>query len=307
MPNLFATVLTHAAPSGNYRGESEENRTVLQKITRGDQLHTVISPEAMRNALREIIAQRLGADSWGKSINRRRLHDVGQLAVEFADFPDAGKYADDFLFGYMVAKEEEMKSNNKRPAKRDSVLRMNLAVSVDPYRFDATFHQSPLSDGKSQWKNAATSALLHREVSWTAYQYPLALAAADFTSEKEKGWGRHLLAGIAELSNVAGGHARSYYEMSPHSIIVRLTPRLVGGFDTYAFRSDGSWGELSRLQLDEEGAVRDLPPSEFWIGGAVVRQMSKKDRDILTDANAHLEENAQTLLAKVSDVFLGKG
>lgn len=29
--NLFATVLTYAAPSSNYRGESEENRTVLQK------------------------------------------------------------------------------------------------------------------------------------------------------------------------------------------------------------------------------------------------------------------------------------
>ena len=33
--NLFATVLTYAAPSSNYRGESEENRTVLQKITKG--------------------------------------------------------------------------------------------------------------------------------------------------------------------------------------------------------------------------------------------------------------------------------
>ena len=31
--NLFATVLTYPAPSANYRGESEENRTVIQKIT----------------------------------------------------------------------------------------------------------------------------------------------------------------------------------------------------------------------------------------------------------------------------------
>ena len=33
--NLFATVLTYPAPSSNYRGESEENRTMLQKITKG--------------------------------------------------------------------------------------------------------------------------------------------------------------------------------------------------------------------------------------------------------------------------------
>lgn len=299
MPNLFATILTNAAPSGNYRGESEENRTILQKITLGDQLHTVISPEAMRNALREIIAQRLGADSWGKSINRRRLHEEGQLAVEFKDFPDAEKYADDFLFGFMVADEKEMKKI-KRPAKRDSVVRMNLAVSVDPYRFDATFHQSPLSGGESPWKNASTSALLHREVSWTAYQYPLALAGSDFTNQREKGWGRHLLTSIAELSNVAGGHARAYYEMSPHSIVLRLTPSLVGGFNTYGFQADGSWNELSRLNSG------DLPPSEFWIGGAIVRQMSAEKRKELTDAKVHLHENAQTLLTQVADEFFGK-
>ena len=31
--NLFATVLTYPAPAANYRGESEQNRTVIQKIT----------------------------------------------------------------------------------------------------------------------------------------------------------------------------------------------------------------------------------------------------------------------------------
>lgn len=298
MTNLFATVLTHAAPSGNYRGESEENRTVLQKITRGDNLHTVISPESMRNALREILAQRLGGDAWGKTINRRRLHEEGQLAVEFKDFPDAARFADDFLFGFMVADEKEMKKS-KRPAKRDSVLRMNLAVSVEPYRFDATFHQSPLNAGNSPWKNSSTSALLHREVAWTAYQYPFALAGSDFTDAQQKGWGRHLLAAIADLSNVAGGHARAYYEMAPHSIVVRLTDRLVGGFDTYAFRSDGAWSELARLKTD------DLPPKEFWLGGAVVRQMEANQRADLVKAGVHLHENAQSLLAQVSDSMLG--
>lgn len=32
--NLFCTVLTYPSPSANYRGESEENRTVLQKISK---------------------------------------------------------------------------------------------------------------------------------------------------------------------------------------------------------------------------------------------------------------------------------
>jgi hypothetical protein len=87
--------------------------------------------------------------------------------------------------------------------------------------------------------------------------------------------------------------------MAPHSIVVRLTDRLVGGFDMYAFRSDGSWSELARLKAD------DLPPREFWLGGAVVRQMDEKKRADLAAAGVHLHENAQSLLAQVSDSTLG--
>jgi len=97
--NLFATVLTYAAPSSNYRGESEENRTVLQKITTGGAEHAVISPESMRNALRDILAAK------GLPCNRSRIHDADQLAVEFKDYPDPKTFADDFLFGYMVAQD----------------------------------------------------------------------------------------------------------------------------------------------------------------------------------------------------------
>ena len=145
--NLFVTVLTYPAPSSNYRGESEENRTVLQKIAKGKQEYTIISPESMRNALREMLIK---AD---KPSNRKRLHDQTQLAVEFKEFPNAEKYADDFLFGFMVADNDAIKKNKGMPAKRDSVLRMNMAVALTPYRFDATFHQSPLNAGASTWKN----------------------------------------------------------------------------------------------------------------------------------------------------------
>ncbi|MFQ5729712.1 MAG: type I-B CRISPR-associated protein Cas7/Cst2/DevR, partial [Waddliaceae bacterium] len=46
--NIFATVLTYPAPSANYRGESEENRSVIQKVTYGRFEYPIISPEAMR-------------------------------------------------------------------------------------------------------------------------------------------------------------------------------------------------------------------------------------------------------------------
>ena len=156
--NLFATVLTYPAPSSNYRGESEENRTMLQKITKGGKEYTIVSPEAIRNALREMLIQA------ALPHNRSRLHNEDQLAVEFKEFPDADKYADDFLFGFMVADKDAIKKNSGKPAKRDSVLRLNMAVALTPYRFNAVFNQSPLNAGNSPWKNAANSALIHREV-----------------------------------------------------------------------------------------------------------------------------------------------
>src|SRR3954453_19826459 len=96
--NLFATVLTYPAPSANYRGESELNRTVIQKVTDGRFDYPIISPEAMRNALREILAGK-----YKLPCNRERLPDEEQLAVKFTDYPNPDKYADDFLFGYLVA------------------------------------------------------------------------------------------------------------------------------------------------------------------------------------------------------------
>lgn len=287
--NLFATVLTYPAPSSNYRGESEENRTVIQKITQGNKDYPVISPESMRNAMREQL------QAAGLPCNRSRLHNEDQLAVEFKEFPNASKFADDFLFGFMVADKKAIQANTKLPSKRDSVLRINLAVGTSPYRYNAMFNQSPLNAGKSTWKNSSSSALLHREVAHTAFQFPFALSGADCMAGKPE-WTKQLLRTIGELSNVAGGHARSFYEMAPASIVVRLTPSLVAGFDTYGFDENGRFHDLIRINKD------DLPPEEFWIGGDIVRKMSQDDAASLK--GAHLFQNPQKLLAEVADAFL---
>ena len=291
--NLFASILTHAAPSANYRGESEENRTVLQKITKGRHEYVVISPESMRNALRDMLAAK------GLPHNRTRLHEEGQLAVEFKGYPDAAAYADDFLFGFMVADEKDMKKNAPgRPAKRDSIVRLNMAVALTPYRFNATLHQSPLNAGKSPWKNSTTSALVHREDVHTAYQFPLALSLGD-CAKGDPQWTAALLEAVGELSSVAGNHARSYFEMAPQSIVLRLTKSLVAGFDTYGFDENGTFAELARINSG------DLPGSEFWIGGALVRGLSADERARLTGLGVQLFDSPQRLLASVSKHSLG--
>ncbi|MBX9938240.1 MAG: type I-B CRISPR-associated protein Cas7/Cst2/DevR [Candidatus Obscuribacterales bacterium] len=293
--NIFGTVLTYVAPSSNYRGESEANRTVIQKITRAGKEYAVISPESMRNALREVIALK------GLECNRSRLHNEDQLAVEFKDFPNADKYADDFFFGYMVADGKTMKPTG-RPAKRDSILRMNLAVALSPYRFDATFHQSPQNAGGSPWKNQDNSGLLHKEISYTAFQYPFALSIADcMKNSNGPKWTAVLLESIGELSNVAGGHARSFFEMAPRSLVIRISQSLVAGFNTYGFNEAGEFPELSRLNEN------DLPASEFWIAGELVRNMEKSEKQRLTDAGAHLFENTQICLKAIAEQVSAAG
>jgi len=274
--NLFATVLTYPAPSANYRGESEENRSVIQKVTQGRFEYGIISPEAVRNALREMLA------GYGLPCNRSRLHNEDQLAVEFKEYPDPSKFVDDFFFGYLLAldkakREEATKVRGKDyPTKRDSILRMNLAKALDPYRHDAVLTQSPLNAGKSPWKNADSSALLHRETSVSAFQYPFAINLDDCdVSNQARGsqnsqWLLSLLKAISELNGVAGNHARSYFEMAPASIVIRLTTSLVAGYNTYAFQADGSLPEvLDGIRHD------DYPGAEFYLGGQIVKTMAE--------------------------------
>ncbi|EMK08550.1 MULTISPECIES: type I-B CRISPR-associated protein Cas7/Cst2/DevR [Leptospira] len=301
--NLFGTVLTYPAPSANYRGESEENRTVLQKISKHGKDFAIFSSEAKRNALREILIK--------KNIpsNRTRLHNEGQLAVEFKEFPNSDKYADDFIFGYMVADSKYLPKDRKDATlKRDSVLRINNSVALSPYRYEATFHQSPLNaktkeNENTHWKNQPNSVLLHKEVSHTAFQYPFALAGNDCKAKPD--WIKVLLESIGELTNVAGGHARNYYEMAPKSIVIRLTASLVAGYDTYGFQENGNWEVLKRIK-DKEGKI-DLPGEEFYLGGEIVRNLSKEKKEELESFGVKLFENPQKLLKQVGDDFLNNG
>lgn len=104
---------------------------------------------------------------------------------------------------------------------------------------------------------------------------------------------------MVELHNVAGGHARNYFEFAPKSMVVRLTPKFIAGFNTYGFTADGSWSGVVRLNAD------DLPANEFYLAGDIVRTMSEEQKKKLTEQGAHLFSNADELLKVVKKDFLG--
>jgi CRISPR-associated protein Cst2 len=304
--NLFGTVLTYTAPSANYRGESVENRAIIQKITIGRFEHAIVSPEAMRNALRETLA------ALGLPCNRERLDDEEQLAVRFKDYPDDQRYADDFFMGWLVAASgkdrekirAELKAKDRDPDaftfKRDSILRMNMAVALEPYRHDTVFTQSPLDATEKVVKthsNDTSSNLLLRETAVTAFQYPFALNLGDCVPKPK--WTRTLLQAIGELNNVAGNHARSYYEMAPASLVLRLTRQLVAGYDTYGFRLEQ--GAHTLPEVVEGLLAGDYPGDEFFLGGKLVKDMDKATYARLEEKGVVLERSPQGLLATVAE------
>lgn len=323
--NIFATALTYPAPSANYRGESEENRAVIQKVTYGRHEYPVISPEAMRNALREILAK------YGLPCNRKRLNNEEQLAVRFLDYPYPAKFVDDFFFGYLVADRAQIPTEVVKERdfqfKRDSVLRMNLAKALEPYRYDAVFTQSPLTvkNDKSPWQNASTSALLHRETSVTAFQFPFAINLHDCEledkgepgegvkaldgkpyktkGEQQKDWLCYLLKAISELNGVAGNHARSYFEMAPASIVIRVTDSLVAGYETYGYKPDGSFPEVVDGVLHN-----DYAGNEFYIGGQLVKSsLDSPTQEELKAKGVNLFRMANQALDAVANQICGRG
>jgi len=257
------------------------------------------------------------------------------LSVTFRDYPNPHEFADDFFFGYLVAATKSERTaiqkkvnRNDFTFKRDSVLRMNLAKGLEPYRHNAVFTQSPLAADGSAYRNATTSALLHRETTVTPFQYPFALNLNDCAEKPE--WTRSLLKAIGELNEVAGNHARSYFEMAPASIVMRLTESLVAGYQTYGFQRNTTTdniefpgvidgllhGKQERVgdkpAVDDGGnpvweVEPDYPPTEFYIGGEIVKQMSDESHERLKDMGVTVDRDPRRLIQTAADAALHGG
>lgn len=267
--NIFGTVLTDVMPASNYRGDTEDNRSVLQKLRYPDGDHTVFSAEAIRGRLREMLRED------GLPSNRSRLKNQKEPTVHYGKFPNAKDFADDKLFGFLALSKEEKEFQG------DTVLRVNYAVSIDPFpvRARQTMHQSPKIEGA--FKNASGAALIYREVHVSAYQYPFGLNTNDLAAKDEKGkvneeptktwrmWGAYLLRAIGELNGVAGNHARTMFPFGPVSIVMRLTARRTPDFDLYGFKSEPSESQRELLEGLKDGR---LPREEFYIGGRIARE-----------------------------------
>lgn len=278
---LYGTILTDEAVAANNRGDNIGNTTTLQKVFHQDDLHTSVSAESIRFALR----YRFQLE--GLNVNRTYEPEAGRLDYENEKRtnwnPTSGDvFIDDDLMGFMDAaaaqaeKEDEEAAETadaaegQKPAKgakkpkakgkttkRPSPLAIGRAVSLRPYRGELSFNA--VSGEKVKGKLSLYNAEMHT----TEYQYSFGLNLDDVVNKENVG---HLIDAIIDPPQVAGNHARFAYDFSPASIVLRVTNAHSSKIQNcFEHDEDNRSYTIARLIKRVEGG--DVPAAELIIGG----------------------------------------
>jgi CRISPR-associated protein Cst2 len=289
--HVFANIVTPYGTAANNRGETEGNVTTLQKLIWMGLPHTSISAEAIRFALRRLLAAQEERGTNRTYNEATRVNEWKER--DFASWNSDGTtgYIDDDLLGYMsadaakdnagdevpeteAAPEAEQsgkkgKSKAKPKAKgtatvRRGVLEITRAVSLTPWPGDMTFNVASPAATKSAAKGEGDNPVPYgTEVHATRYQYGLALTPTRLRDRSRAG---KALRALAALNTVAGNHSRFLFDFAPESIILRVThdpaPRLLYCFDT---ADDGK--TIGAHGLEDRIRSGDIKPKELYIGG----------------------------------------
>ena len=261
--HLFGNILTSYGTAANNRGENEGNITTLQKIQWKNDIHTTVSAEAIRWALRYF---------WQTVCDDYEVNRQWNDGTNNNDFQDETYndelFIDDDVLGFMRAEaakddgsDTPKKGKNKSKEKgisiaKRGVLEVTRAVSTTPYLGDITFN------AKSGKKDK--TSLYGTEVHATSYQYGFALTPSRL---KEKSRIIPVLDGLTSLREVGGNHSRFLYDFSPESIVLRWThdfaPRIL-----YSFKEDEE-GNISVPELLRRIEDEDINPKELWVAGEI--------------------------------------
>lgn len=258
--HLFGNILTGYGTAANNRGENEGNITTLQKLLWKNQVHTTVSAEAIRWALRYY--WQVNGDNEGCRVNRR-WDDAENDNRLIGDFDDEA-FIDDDVLGFMRAegaKEEGSDTPKGKKAKgtttaKRGVLEVTRAVSTTPYNGDITFNAASGKKGRT--------SLYGTEVHATRYQYGFALTPNRL---KQPARVERVLDGLISLGEVAGNHSRFLYDFSPESLILRWThdfaPRIL-----YSFEENDA-GVVSASELVRRVENGDIAAEELVVAGAI--------------------------------------
>lgn len=303
--HIFGAIITHHGTAANNRAETEGNITTLQKLLWFGRVHSTVSAEAIRFALRRRLAEheetnRYWDDSGSKPMNQWR-------DGAFETWAEGGSFIDDDLLGFMSAEaakvdgsdvtkpdngegakaDEETKAPKAKAARgeprkprpkgtatiRRSPLEITRAISLSPYGGDVTFNAaSPGATPSAQKgeKGVKNPVPYGTEVHATRYQYGFALTPSSLRKRERAATA---IQAICSLGEVAGNHGRFLYDFSPESVIFRIThdpaPRLL-----YIFEGHGPEVDVPALLARVQHG--DLPARELILGGAICETQAAK-------------------------------
>ncbi len=297
--HLFGLVVTPHGTAANNRGETPGNITTLQKILWSGQVHTTVSAEAIRFAIRWYWQRRGGA------LNRHWDDEASRHTWQDRDFLRWTEFVDDDVLGFMSAEaakkegneEEESEAGQKTKKrargtieKRRGRLEITRAISLTPYAGDITFNAASIGATPSASSTVKDPVPYGTEVHATRYQYGFALTPEELSEKKRA---LDVVDAIVSLSDVAGNHARFLYDFAPESIIFRWTddfaPRILYGFVSDKQGNLGTPGIIRRVE------VGDIAASDLIFGGPIaelteVKKLGEKGAFVQAGVKAGAEE-----------------
>ena len=287
--HLHGLVVTAYGTAANNRGENEGNLTTLQKILWKDEVHTTVSAEAIRWAIRYYWQQT------GKPVNRvwndlaqnHEWQDENWLA--WTDPEGAGKdapvYIDDDVMGFMLAEGAKQEGEKGTCNKRRGALEVTRALSLTPFVGDITFNAKSGEKG--------STSLYGTEVHATRYQYGFSLTP-EYLRKPERL--QDVVDAIVHLGEVAGNHSRFLFDFAPESIVLRWTddfsPRIL-----YGFADDGD-ARVTMPDVVRKVKAGDIDPDGLYVGGPVV---DTEDGRALQQAGAHVFDGVKAAAQALQD------
>jgi len=298
--HLYGIIVTNHGTAANNRAENEGNITTLQKILWNGQVHTTVSAEAIRFAIRWYWQQTLGE----QALNRRWNDHAASHTWADAEFAEWEKFADDDVLGFMSAKAAKQETNEAEagPAsrktrqrgtcdKRRARLEITRALSLTPFAGEITFSAASVGATPSASSTGKHPVPYGTEVHATRYQYGFALTPETLSSPARA---LNVIEALVDLSEVAGNHARFLYDFSPDAVIFRWTddfaPRMLYTFGL------GSDGRLTVPEIIRRVKCNDIDAKELIVGGSIART---DDAKYLKDSGAAVCEGVKQAAVEV--------
>lgn len=292
--HLFAAIVTHHGTAANNRGETDGNITTLQKLLWQGQVHTTVSAEAIRFALRRSLSA-----VEGEKTNRRWDENIRSNIWEDPEFKvwkknDGISFIDDDLLGFMSARAASKEGEAGTADIRRAVLEVTRAISLLPWGGDVTFNAASPGATPSAAKKGNNPVPYGTELHATRYQYGIALTP-DRLRKKDRA--KAAIAGLCELAEVAGNHGRFLFDFSPESIVFRLTddpaPRLL-----YVFEQKDQTVDAPPLLARVESG--DIKAQELVIGGSFASTTTAETlKQLGADVFSGVRKAAETVASKL--------